>query len=72
MIGRSLAFSTAVVVLSSIPRSEVSSCPETIGMVDIFRMEDGKIAEHWDVADTFTFFSQLGLTRGAEDRQRKG
>jgi predicted SnoaL-like aldol condensation-catalyzing enzyme len=40
--------------------------------VDIFRMQDGLIAEHWDVADTFTFFSQLGLTRGAEDRQRKG
>jgi predicted SnoaL-like aldol condensation-catalyzing enzyme len=30
-------------------------------VVDIFRMEDGKIAEHWDVADTFTFFSQLGI-----------
>jgi predicted SnoaL-like aldol condensation-catalyzing enzyme len=40
-------------------------------VVDIFRMQDGLIAEHWDVADTFTFFSQLGLTRGAEDRQRK-
>ena len=32
-------------------------------VVDIFRMEDGKIAEHWDVADTFTFFSQLGIVR---------
>jgi predicted SnoaL-like aldol condensation-catalyzing enzyme len=30
-------------------------------VVDIFRLEDGKIAEHWDVADTFTFFSQLGI-----------
>ena len=40
-------------------------------VVDIFRMEDGKIAEHWDVADTFTFFSQLGIARGPEDRQRK-
>lgn len=30
-------------------------------VVDIFRFEDGKIAEHWDVADTFTFFSQLGI-----------
>jgi predicted SnoaL-like aldol condensation-catalyzing enzyme len=39
--------------------------------VDIFRMQDGLIAEHWDVADTFTFFSQLGIVRGAEDRQRK-
>ena len=39
--------------------------------VDIFRMQDGLIAEHWDVADTFTFFSQLGVVKGAEDRQRK-
>ncbi len=30
-------------------------------VVDIFRVEEGKIAEHWDVADTFTFFSQLGV-----------
>ncbi len=29
-------------------------------VIDVFRLEDGKIAEHWDVADTFTFFSQLG------------
>jgi predicted SnoaL-like aldol condensation-catalyzing enzyme len=32
-------------------------------VVDIFRLEDGKIAEHWDVADTFTFFSTLGIAR---------
>jgi steroid delta-isomerase-like uncharacterized protein len=43
----------------------------TFDAVDIFRMQDGQIAEHWDVADTFTFFSQLGIVRGAEDRQRK-
>jgi predicted SnoaL-like aldol condensation-catalyzing enzyme len=30
-------------------------------VVDIFRVQDGKIAEHWDVADTFTFFQQLGI-----------
>ena len=29
-------------------------------VVDIFRVQGGKIAEHWDVADTFTFFRQLG------------
>jgi predicted SnoaL-like aldol condensation-catalyzing enzyme len=29
--------------------------------VDIFRVQDGKIAEHWDVADTFKFFRQLGI-----------
>jgi predicted SnoaL-like aldol condensation-catalyzing enzyme len=30
-------------------------------VVDIFRVQDGKIAEHWDVADTFKFFKQLGI-----------
>jgi len=30
-------------------------------VVDIFRVRDGKISEHWDVADTFTFFRQLGV-----------
>ena len=33
----------------------------TFDVVDIFRLEDGMIAEHWDVADTFTLFSQLGI-----------
>jgi predicted SnoaL-like aldol condensation-catalyzing enzyme len=32
-----------------------------IDAVDIFRFQDGKIAEHWDVADTFTLFSQVGV-----------
>ena len=35
-------------------------------VVDIFRVRDGKIAEHWDVADTFTFFSQLGIASTRE------
>jgi predicted SnoaL-like aldol condensation-catalyzing enzyme len=30
-------------------------------VVDIFRVQDGKIAEHWDVADTFSLFKQLGI-----------
>lgn len=30
-------------------------------VVDIFRIQDGKIAEHWDVADTFSLFRQLGI-----------
>lgn len=30
-------------------------------VVDVFRLQDGKIAEHWDVADTFKFFRQLGI-----------
>ncbi|MDR1727784.1 MAG: ester cyclase [Acidobacteriota bacterium] len=29
-------------------------------VIDMFRIQDGKIAEHWDVADTHTFFTQLG------------
>lgn len=37
-------------------------------VVDIFRVQEGKIAEHWDVADTFTFFNQLGV---AEQRLRE-
>ena len=29
-------------------------------VVDMFRIQDGKLAEHWDVADTYTLFNQLG------------
>lgn len=29
-------------------------------VVDMFRIQDGLIAEHWDVADTYKLFSQLG------------
>ena len=31
-----------------------------IDVVDIFRVKDGMISEHWDVADTLTLFSQMG------------
>ena len=30
-------------------------------VVDIFRIQDGMIAEHWDVADTFELFKQVGI-----------
>jgi predicted SnoaL-like aldol condensation-catalyzing enzyme len=30
-------------------------------VVDIFRIQDDMIAEHWDVADTFSLFRQLGI-----------
>ena len=30
-------------------------------VVDIFRIQDGMIAEHWDVADSFKLFKQLGI-----------
>ena len=29
-------------------------------VVDVFRIENGKIAEHWDVADTLKLFTQVG------------
>lgn len=28
--------------------------------VDIFRVQDGKLAEHWDVLDVYGLFKQLG------------
>ena len=33
-------------------------------VVDMFRIQDGLIAEHWDVADTYSLFGQLGKIRG--------
>jgi steroid delta-isomerase-like uncharacterized protein len=32
-------------------------------VVDIFRVENGKIAEHWDVADTLKLFTQVGKVK---------
>ncbi len=29
--------------------------------VDIFRLEEGKLAEHWDVIDVYGLFKQLGV-----------
>ncbi len=34
-------------------------------VVDIFRIENGKIAEHWDVADTLKLFTQVGKVKPA-------
>ncbi len=31
--------------------------------VDIFRIEDGKLAEHWDVLDSYSLFKQLGAIK---------
>jgi len=30
-------------------------------VVDMFRLREGKLSEHWDVADTRTIFTQLGV-----------
>jgi predicted SnoaL-like aldol condensation-catalyzing enzyme len=32
-------------------------------VVDIFRLQDGLIAEHWDVADTLTLFATIGKAK---------
>ncbi len=29
-------------------------------VVDMFRLRDGKLCEHWDVADTKAIFTQIG------------
>ncbi len=31
--------------------------------IDIFRIQDGKLAEHWDVADNYTLFKNLGVLK---------
>ncbi len=33
----------------------------SIRAVDIFRIENGKLAEHWDVIDVYSLFKQLGV-----------
>jgi len=40
--------------------------PITIRSVDIWRIEDGRLKEHWDVVDRLDFMQQLGLVRGAK------
>jgi len=35
----------------------------TFDAVDIFRVEDGKLAEHWDVLDVYGLFKQLGVLK---------
>ena len=32
-------------------------------VVDMFRLRDGKLVEHWDVADTKALFSQVGAVK---------
>jgi len=35
----------------------------SIDAVDIFRVQDGKLAEHWDVIDIYGLFKQLGAIK---------
>jgi len=49
-------------------RYEWLGCPPTgnklkFDVVDVFRLEDGLIAEHWDVADTLTLFTAIGRVK---------
>jgi predicted SnoaL-like aldol condensation-catalyzing enzyme len=32
-------------------------------VIDMFRIADGKLAEHWDVADTLALFTQIGRVK---------
>lgn len=44
---------------------EPTGKPVTIRSVDIWRIEDGRLKEHWDVVDRLDFMKQLGLVGGA-------
>lgn len=35
-------------------------------VVDMFRFRDGKLCEHWDVADTRALFTQVGAIKAVE------
>jgi steroid delta-isomerase-like uncharacterized protein len=47
-------------------RGELLGIPATgrnvqYGVIEIFRVEDGRFVEHWQQSDTLTMFQQLGL-----------
>lgn len=37
-----------------------SGKPMSMGVIDIFRMEKGKVMEHWGLSDTMAMMEQLG------------
>jgi len=37
-------------------------------VVDMFRLRDGKLVDHWDVADTRALFTQVGAVRAVPPR----
>jgi steroid delta-isomerase-like uncharacterized protein len=41
--------------------------PFTISGIDIYRVADGKLCEHWHVVDQLSMLGQLGLLPGAAD-----
>jgi predicted SnoaL-like aldol condensation-catalyzing enzyme len=40
-----------------------SNAKYSFDAIDIFRIENGKLAEHWDVMDIYTLFKQLGTIK---------
>jgi hypothetical protein len=40
--------------------------PMSIGVIDIFRMAEGRIAEHWGLTDSMAMMQQLGATPAPE------
>jgi predicted ester cyclase len=38
--------------------------PSSFESIDIIRLEDGKVAEHWGVTDTMTLMQQIGAIPG--------
>jgi predicted ester cyclase len=37
-----------------------TGCPVAWNVIDILRVRDGKIVEHWNVVDTLTLMQQIG------------
>jgi steroid delta-isomerase-like uncharacterized protein len=67
-IGPTLAdgdLEAAHVVLTGTHKGELMGVPATdktveFGSIDIIRVEDGKVAEHWGVTDAMTLMQQVG------------
>jgi steroid delta-isomerase-like uncharacterized protein len=43
-----------------------SGKPMSIGVIDIFRMDEGKLVEHWGLSDTMSMMEQLGVMPAPE------
>lgn len=56
-------------------RGELGSIPPTgkeieVTVIDIMRFEDGKLVEHWGVADRFAMMDQLGMKQPPKSVQK--
>jgi steroid delta-isomerase-like uncharacterized protein len=43
-----------------------SGKPMSIGVIDIFRMDEGKLVEHWGLSDNMSMMEQLGAMPAPE------